>query len=255
VINGAPHSWQQALMIATLGAGPDSLASHRAAAALWRLDGIAIPPPIEISLPYGTRYSGVRVHQMSEIIPADIDKVSGIPTTSPVRTLIDSAWYVDPPMFERMVEGARRKGLVSLAKLSWRLNLLSTQGRPGATTVRDYLKMMAKVIGISKSDLETRFDQLARAAGLPPADRNVEVTLPNGRKAEIDRYWPQFELAVELDGSDVHKGTLALVGDNRRSNQLYLLKKPPIRFTYWDLVDIPDETIAILRAAMELKAA
>src|SRR5256714_7015750 len=39
-MRGAPPSWEQRLMAATLWAGPESAVSHRSAAALWKLDGI-----------------------------------------------------------------------------------------------------------------------------------------------------------------------------------------------------------------------
>src|SRR5436309_1937758 len=44
VIGGAPPSRHQSLMAAVLAAGPDAMASHRAAAWLWGFDGFAAPP-------------------------------------------------------------------------------------------------------------------------------------------------------------------------------------------------------------------
>jgi hypothetical protein len=38
---GAPRSWEQKLMGALLWAGPEAALSHRSAAALWKLDGVA----------------------------------------------------------------------------------------------------------------------------------------------------------------------------------------------------------------------
>src|SRR5713101_4443451 len=57
VLAGAPASWRQQLMVATLAGGGGAVVSHRAAAALWRLDGVR-PDIVEISVPYRTRHRG-----------------------------------------------------------------------------------------------------------------------------------------------------------------------------------------------------
>lgn len=45
----------------------------------------------------------------------------------------------------------------------------------------------------------TAFDELIRDTGIPGPQRNVHVG-----GWELDRYWPEFTLAVELDGRNYH---------------------------------------------------
>ena len=47
---GTRRSWEQAVLAACLAAGPQALASHRAAAVLWGL--IDPPTPVEIVVPH-----------------------------------------------------------------------------------------------------------------------------------------------------------------------------------------------------------
>jgi len=240
-------------MVAVLAAGDGAVVSHRAAAALWRLDGFPTGM-VEIAVPHKYKRPGVRTHQMSAVLPADIALIDGNPVTSPARTLIDVAWYVDPPTFEITFESARRKGLVTVARLRWRFTELPTRGRAGTATVRRFLARYDATAAVSRSELETRFDLLVESAGLPPARRQVRVRLPDGRELELDRFWPQFDVGVELDGGIAHEGRAALRRDLRRQNMLVLSGRMPLRFTWDDVVHDGDDVIAILRAAMAAAA-
>src|SRR5438094_10397684 len=51
LVGAARPTWEQRMLAACLAAGPDAVASHRAAAALWRLDGIRLGP-LEITVPH-----------------------------------------------------------------------------------------------------------------------------------------------------------------------------------------------------------
>ena len=55
---GSPPTWQQQLFTAVLAAGTGATVSHRAAAGLWGLDGVA-PGAVELSLPRGRSYDRV----------------------------------------------------------------------------------------------------------------------------------------------------------------------------------------------------
>jgi hypothetical protein len=61
VLPGFPRTWEQQLMAACLALGPAAVACHRAAAELWKLDGIE-PGVIEIYVPND------RIRPSSEVI-------------------------------------------------------------------------------------------------------------------------------------------------------------------------------------------
>jgi len=88
---GAAVTPEQRILAAVLTAGPGALASHRSAAHLWNIEGFA-DAPVDLLLTDRNRscsLAGVCVHT-----PTDLDDLrpivrSGIPTTNPLRLLVD----------------------------------------------------------------------------------------------------------------------------------------------------------------------
>lgn len=92
-----PPSWHQRLMTAVLQGGHSALASHRAAARLWGLDGLEPNVPVEISLTAGRDLNGVIVHRRRSGDRPPSVVIDGIPTTAVERTLLDLAGVVRSP--------------------------------------------------------------------------------------------------------------------------------------------------------------
>src|SRR5438270_711211 len=91
VVGGAPDTPHQRLVAACLAAGPDAVASHRAAGWVWRYDGFEHPGPLEITFVEGRGplRQGVILHRTRRLDPADGTVHNGIPVTTRERTLID----------------------------------------------------------------------------------------------------------------------------------------------------------------------
>ena len=153
---GAPRSWRQGLLAACLAAGDGAVASHRAAAALWRLPGLD-ESIFEISVPKNrrVRHQGLMVHQLGGLAPLDVTRIEAIPVTNPCRTLIDLAGAVPADTLEEALDDALRRRLVSLSRLRWRLAELGRRGRPGIGTIRTLVQSRAGNDGIPESVLET----------------------------------------------------------------------------------------------------
>jgi hypothetical protein len=98
---GHPESWEQRLLAAVMVAGEGAVASHLAAAALWRFDGIAAGP-VEVTVPRARRPRAVPgvVHRSVDLGPADVTTRRGIPCTSATRTFIDVAPLLDAGALE-----------------------------------------------------------------------------------------------------------------------------------------------------------
>jgi predicted transcriptional regulator of viral defense system len=69
-------------------ARPGALASHRAAANLWNLDGIDVDL-VEITVTRPTRSGTPLVHRSADLAEFEVVEREGIPCTDPARTLID----------------------------------------------------------------------------------------------------------------------------------------------------------------------
>lgn len=85
----------------------------------------------------------------------------------------------------------------------------------------------------SPSELESRFLATIQMYQLPMPER--EVGLIPGRRFRTDMYWPQFKLAVELDGgtwiNGRHSRGTGYENDARKQNLLVLQGIRVLRFT------------------------
>src|SRR5690606_36257513 len=120
----------------------------------------------------------------------------GIPTTTPARTLADLGTCVDRETLERAVAVAERERLVTRTELAGIAE--RCRGRAGSAMVR---QLVQRVTGpnLTRSEAERRFLALVRRAGLPKPRTNVRV-----EEFEVDFFWPDHDLAVEVDGYRYH---------------------------------------------------
>ncbi|HET7487705.1 MAG TPA: DUF559 domain-containing protein [Acidimicrobiales bacterium] len=245
-VTGAPVTWRQSLLAAVLAAGDGAVASHRSAARLWRLiDG----ETAEVSVPVrrNRRLRGAVVHYSADLAGARVLHRSGIPTTTPMRALVDLAAVVEREAVEDALERALTRRLLSVAGVEHALDEVARRGRPGAGALRRVLDDRA--LGAERPDslLEPRMARLIRSAKLPPAVFQHEVW--DGRRfvARVDFAYPSAGLAVEVDGFDPHGSRRAFQRDRDRQNELVALGWTVVRFTWLDVVRRPSKVAAGLR--------
>jgi very-short-patch-repair endonuclease len=94
----------------------------------------------------------------------------------------------------------------------------------------------------TRSDLERRFADLCRDAGLPPPAVNTWVG-----GFEVDALWPAQRLIVELDGYEFHRTRAAFERDRARDGELQLAGYRVLRFTYRRLVHEPEAVGTAIR--------
>lgn len=274
-----PPTWRQELMAAVLAYGPGTVVSHRAAAVLHQLDGLPSEPrrpahstgpvapagaarrpavAIEVTVPPGRSCRAhlpftVTVHHSAQLSRIDVETVSGIPTTTPTRTLIDLGAVTDAGTVELALESALRARRTSLPHLRRRLQAVAGRGRRGTAAIRHALECHAGGPP-TESELETRFSQLLRRAGLPSGIRQYEVRAAGELVARVDRAYPEHRLLVELDGFGVHSSPGARRRDLRRQNNLELALPGAtvLRFDWQDVVGSADLTASKMAAALRL---
>jgi hypothetical protein len=135
-VPGTPRTWLQSLMGVCLWAGDDAVASHRAAAALWGLEGFE-EGPLEVTAGKKNQCSArFRVHQPP--VPSSfVTRKEGIPVTNAARTLLDLASCVSERRMNQVLDEALRKGLVSLASLRSFVDREKKSGRRGLGVLRE----------------------------------------------------------------------------------------------------------------------
>lgn len=228
-VAGAPVSWEQQVLAAVLSAGRGAAASHRAAGRIWRLyQGDA---PIEIVVPRGrsARLRDVRVHSTTNDIP--VIRRSGIPTTSPMRTLVDLGAVVRDHTVEDALDRALIDKVCTLPAVEWELARIARPGRNGVGVLHRVLDQRA--LGDQRPDglLEPRFARLVRRFGLP----EPRFQYPIG-PYRVDFAYPDVLVAIEVDGYSVHGARRAFQDDRTRQNAIVALGWALLRFTWEDVV-------------------
>ena len=216
--------------------------SHRAAGAHWHV----LPtrsPRIDVTVPGTSRPgpAGIVLHRTRRPHAEDRAERDGIPVTSVARTLLDLAGVVRRWELERAVETAERLEIFDLREVDRLID--RSRGRRGVRALREVL-LDYRAQPFTRSDLERRFFDLCREAGLPRPVTNMWVV-----GGEADVMWPDHRLVVELDSHAYHRTRAAFERDRRRDMALQLAGYRVLRITHRRLEREPD---ALVRAVASL---
>jgi very-short-patch-repair endonuclease len=231
-------------LAAVLACGDGAFVSHRSSAFLWGLADVA-GEEVQVSV-IGKSCAprpGVRVHRVRRLDARDRALRNGIPTTSPARALVDLAASADLDEVERALAEAQAQGILSEGQLSDTLD--RARNRAGVSVVRAILRHQAGP-RLTRSEAERRLLALIRAANLPVPKTNARVA-----GFEVDFFWPEARLIVEVDGFAFHGRRKAFERDRRRDMALRDRAFEVIRVTWRQLVDQPFLVVAHIARALE----
>jgi very-short-patch-repair endonuclease len=192
---------------ALLACGEGALLSHRSAAAIWNLHPGDPNRPVDVVV---TRKKGsqrgITIHHTTCLEPVDVRMRHGLPVTSPARTLVDNGDLTDREL-ERALDEALVQNIVRPNQVIDALDRL-----PGrrAKRLRELINERQHST-LTRSELEELFLELIRRAGLPRPMVNVRV-----HGFEVDFYWREHQVAVELDGYRFHSTKSAFENDHRK---------------------------------------
>jgi very-short-patch-repair endonuclease len=205
---------------AVLACGDDAVLSHRSAAELWEL----LPPTqaaIHVTIPASSggrgKRHGLRIHR-SYLPPADRTARSGIPITTPARTIADLKRGVPAATVRKAIRQAEFRGLD--------LGDIETDR--------------------TRSELERAFLRLCRRHHLPEPEVNVRVG-----GFTVDFLWREQRLAVETDGYRAHRGRQAFEDDRERELALGMLGVRVRRFSARQVESHAARVAAAVRAALQ----
>ena len=223
---------------AVLACGPDAVLSHETAAALWGLTKPQQPVAVTTPRKLGPR-AGIVVHRTRTMAPIDRTTIDGIPVTSLHRTLVDLAEVLSEPKLAQAIHEAEVLRLFDLARL------LDAQrrvpGRKGrhrlARVCRDYAPPP-----VTRSDAELLLHELLAEADIRPPEANA-----TRHGYELDCFWPDASLNVEVDGAATHRTTKAFYADRRRDRELRRAGIAVIRVTWKDVTTRRTELLCDLQ--------
>jgi hypothetical protein len=228
-LTGVPISWEGTVLAACWAAGQRAVASRRSAAALHDLPG-GRKDLVEINCPRWrrARHDGLIVHETKALDSIDVALVSGIPATSPARTLFDLGAVCRRGLVELALENALRRNLVQLAELAAIVNRLSRSGRPGGPILRELLAARTLARRPTESEMETLLLQTLRAHGLPEPVAQYNVWNGARHIGRVDAAYPEAKIAIEYDSDEFHSGRAATARDRARRHELIAASWLPI---------------------------
>jgi very-short-patch-repair endonuclease len=224
-------------LAAVLACGEGAVLSHRAAAGLW---GLRNETRIEVTVPRARHARRrIRVHRI-ELPPDEITTRHRIPTTTVPRTMLDLSAAVSRDELRSMMRQAETKRLTDPLTLG---DLVERHPRrPGIANARAIVEEAQRGMGITKRELEERFQSFLLNAAFPVPTTN---TLIEG--FEVDCIWREKRLIVELDSRAFHDTPHAFEADRLRDRTLAAQGWRVIRITWRQLNDQPAEVEADLR--------
>jgi len=254
-VSSSEATWHQRALTAVWTQGPDALLSHRAAARLWRLEGVSSAPFEVLTERWMRRQRrpNVMVHETNHLMGTDRTEVDGIQCTSVVRTLLDVAGVLHPFRTDQLFEDATRKRLCTPDEVAERFVRFARRGRRGTRTMR---VLLAKRVGRevpTMSEFERRFLDVVTRARVASPQLQFPVELPSCT-VYLDFAWTESRVAAECDGLYDHGTNLRLVWDDDRQNELVLKGWLVLRFTWETLTTQPDVVIRQLTEALSARA-
>jgi len=197
-------------MAAVLVGGPGAVLSHLSALSILRMLRADRPHPLHVSVSGRSRRRrpGICFHRVAPFDDDEFTVMDGIPVTSPGRTLVDVAGMLGSREIEVAASVAERNGLTTIDEL---VSLPDRYPRrPGISVLRSLFKDM-RGPDFTRSEAERRCLELLRTAGLSRPHTNV----PLG-PYELDLFWPEEGIAVEIDGRAHHSSLSRFEGDRRK---------------------------------------
>jgi hypothetical protein len=229
------------MLAAVFAAGEGAALDHRAAAELWRIRW-GRPAPITVVAPRTVRIEGITVHRCNRLDPRDVTIRNGIPVTTVARTIVDLAEVQTVQQVTNVMYEAAFRGVLDLDEV--RAVAARLTGRRNLGVLEEAIEAHLKGSAGSKSEKEDAFQALGRGKWPKPI-ANVKV-LGN----EVDAYWPEFKLVVEVDGPR-HDRPRARRRDRRLDRELRAAGYTVLRFTDIEVEQRPASVVAAVQAAMK----
>ncbi len=183
----------------------------------------------------------MQVHRCKNLDPRDVTVRNGIPVTTVARTIVDLAEVETVERLTNVMYEAAYRGLLDLDEV--RACAARLNGRQKIAVLEEAIELHLRGSAGSKSEKEDAFHALGRGRWPKPI-ANVKVL-----GEEVDAYWPQFKLVVEIDGPG-HERPRARRRDRRIDRKLRAAGYTVLRFTDVELEQRPESVVDEVLAAM-----
>lgn len=179
-IGGSAESRWQSVMAGVLDVGPNALASHLTAAAMWGVPNIA-PEPVHVSVVRYVRrtQAPVKVHHLTVIPDEQQTYLYDIPVTAPAFTVLLVCGAYGKRRGAQVLDHLLASRDVTVAEAFALTQDLAKQGRNGLVILRELLETRQDDSPPAQSNNERRLEYLAGLAGITSLRRQVNIYAPN----------------------------------------------------------------------------
>jgi very-short-patch-repair endonuclease len=231
-------------LAAALACGPKARLSHRSGGRKYRFLGGG-EHPIDVTAPRGIKPKpGIRLHRPLFLSDLDTTVVDGIAITTVARTLLDCSTPKLGVDVGRMLHEAEVQTQFD-ARDVWAV-LARCPNHLGARRLDSALREEHPFI---RSGLERALLRLVASAGLPQPRVNHHVWAGDDL-LEVDFYWPQAGVIVEVDGARYHSTRWRQRKDAEKTARLRAAGYIVLRFTDAEIAGTPGRVIAAITAAL-----
>ena len=223
-----PTALQDQAFAAILACGDGAVLSHASAASVWGLHK-HWTAPFHVTVATARRRPGIVTHR-AQLHERDFDNHIGLPVTSPSRTLLDNASELTEKALTRAVNDLLRGHLLVLDYLAATLDCYPRH--PATARLRGFVQAPA---GPTASEFEDAFTGFCARFGLPQPLINTTIA-----GFEVDAYFPDQRVIVELDGWGFHSSRASFENDRERDATMLALGIVTVRITWNRLIKTPE---------------
>jgi hypothetical protein len=249
---GVLHSEGTTLRAATRAL--DAVVSHESAGRLHGVEALD-PSRITISVPVrrSNRFTGVIVHQVTDLNPEHTTRVLGLPITTPARTIVDLAAVLRPTLLASCLDQMVRMKITTYEAAADLLEELARRGKPGVTKLRAVLKPRLGGNFVSDSTLESRLVQVLIEGGLPVPSTQYRPRWLRKINGRVDLAYQIEQVIVEGDSQRWHGTPKAFQMDRTRDNLAQISGWIILRFTWEDITQRPAYVVAMVEQALSAR--
>ena len=249
-VRGAPHSWEQDLMICLLAAGPGAAASLWASAALlgvpgFRRDRVAVTRLWKRSRETKPEW----LHESTFLPESHITVIDGFRCIRVDRTLFDLCAVLSKKRAHRMLKTALSRRLTTYGRLEKVFFETARRGRKGSALMREFLdEYDAKAV--TESELEDMVEAVLASGAITGFRR--QVSLGSDEKFIGRRDWKHeiAPLVIEAHSEEFHTDWSTQVADYYESLESSAIGVRTIPVTFRILVERPEVFVAAVRAEL-----
>jgi hypothetical protein len=249
----------QDVWAAVLAVGERVVVSHETALLLAdAVDDRNAPRwPIVLTVPHGRhhRIEGAVVHQIDDIRPRHLQRITGLDISTPARAVVDIAATAGERHVRQLIDGLVVDKKTTIAAIAAVLRDVARPGKPGATKLGRILDDLGDGYVPAHSELEGLLFAALDDAGLPPPRRQVPLPGCGGLMGLVDSGYEEAKLLVEVDGRRWHSRQRDFVADRARDAQAARAGWQTLRFTYEQLVADPTEVAAVVSEVLQARLA